>query len=106
MPVRDGNFAEEYEVFMWNFLVKEKSWSVRLINGYVQNDQITSDQCKGCDSSTQLVVANNGNPNLVLYGCGGHKCKHRLIRMNFSSINYLSPVSVAASLEDLENSEA
>jgi hypothetical protein len=70
---------------IWNFLVKEKSWSVRLVDGYVQNCQITSEQCKGCDCVTKLVVANNHDHNLVLYGCDGHKCKHTLIRMKFGS---------------------
>jgi hypothetical protein len=80
---------------IWNFLVKEKSWSVRLVDGYVQNNQITSEQCKGCDCVTKLVVGNNGDNNLVLYGCDGHKCKHTLIRMNFGSLSHAEEIPFA-----------
>ncbi len=66
---------------------KVKSWSVKVVDGYILNDQVRSAQCKGCDSATKLVVGNNDDPNLILYGCGGHKCKHTLIRMDFGSAN-------------------
>ncbi len=65
-------------------MFKEKSWSVRLVHGYVQNNQVRSDRCRGCESSTKLIVANNGEPDSQLYGCYGHKCKHILIRIKFS----------------------
>jgi hypothetical protein len=67
--------------------VKVKSWSVKVVDGYILNDQVRSAQCKGCDSAAKLVVGNNDDPNLILYGCGGHKCKHTLIRMDFGSEN-------------------
>ena len=79
--------------------VKEKSWSVRLVNGYVANNQIRSENCKGCESITKLVVGNNGNNDLVLYGCGGHKCKHTLIRMKFGSRNSQSMLAIASPAE-------
>ena len=60
---------------------REKSWSVRLINGYVLDSKVRADQCRDCDSNTKLVVGNNSNPDLLLYGCNGHKCKHILIRL-------------------------
>ena len=66
---------------------KVKSWSVKVVDGYILNNQVRSAQCKGCDSATKLVVGNNDDPNLILYGCGGHKCKHTLIRMDFGAAN-------------------
>jgi hypothetical protein len=62
---------------------KEKSWGVKLVGGFVSNNQVRSLRCKGCDSTSKLVVGSNHNPNLALWGCSGHKCKHVLIRMNF-----------------------
>ncbi len=64
--------------------VKEKSWSVRLVDGYVLNGQVRADQCAGCEATTKLVAGNNGDPDLVLFGCNGHKCKHTLIRVDLS----------------------
>jgi hypothetical protein len=69
-------------------LAKEKSWSVRLSGGYLVNGVVKADLCKGCDASTTIVARNKGNPNLLLFGCSGSKCKHRLIRINFPSENY------------------
>jgi len=79
--------------------VKVKSWSVKVVDGYILNDQVRSAQCKGCDSATKLVVGNNDDPNLILYGCGDHKCKHTLIRMNFSSENTWSATSAKVAIE-------
>jgi hypothetical protein len=62
-------------------LVKEKSWSVKLVNGYILNSQVKADHCKGCESTARLVAGNNDNPDLLLYGCYGHRCKHVLIRV-------------------------
>ena len=79
--------------------VKVKSWSVKVVDGYILNDQVRSAQCRGCDSATKLVVGNNDDPNLILYGCGGHKCKHTLIRMNFGSENSWATASAKASID-------
>ena len=68
-------------------MYKEKSWSVKLVEGYVLNNLVRSNHCKGCDSTARLVVNNNGNPDLLLYGCNGHKCKHILIRMKFPEVD-------------------
>src|SRR5512147_1607967 len=65
-------------------LVKEKSWSVRLAGGYLLNGVVRADLCKDCEASTTIVARNNSNPNLLLFGCNGTKCKHRLIRFNFT----------------------
>ncbi len=68
-------------------IFKEKSWSVKLVEGYVLNNLVRSDHCKGCASNTNLVVNNTGTPDLLLYGCNGHKCKHILIRMKFPAVD-------------------
>jgi hypothetical protein len=62
-------------------LIKEKSWSVKLENGYVLGSQVKANRCKGCESTAKLVAGNNDNPDLLLYGCHGHRCKHVLIRV-------------------------
>lgn len=62
---------------------KEKSWSVLLVKGYVRNDQVRAERCENCKSTTEVLTANYGNPNLLLYGCKDSKCKHRLLRLNF-----------------------
>ena len=66
---------------------REKSWAVRLVNGYILDSQVKADQCRDCDSNTKLVVSNNNDPDLLLYGCNGHKCKHILIRIKFPEEN-------------------
>lgn len=66
-------------------IFKEKSWSVRLVDGYVLGDQVRGMQCDSCDGISKLVANNYGNPNMVLFGCNGRKCKHRLIRLCFYS---------------------
>ena len=63
---------------------KEKSWSVLLMRGYVFDDQVRAPQCANCKSTTQALTVNFGNPNLYLYGCRNSKCKHRLLRFDFS----------------------
>ncbi len=67
--------------------VKDKSWSVRLVDGYILGNQVRGKNCGNCESISKLVANNFGNPNMVLYGCNGHKCKHKLIRLNFYSGN-------------------
>ena len=64
-----------------------KSWSVNLVEGYVLNNLVRSDHCKGCESTTHLIVNNNGNPDIQLYGCNAQKCKHVLIRMKFPAVD-------------------
>jgi hypothetical protein len=65
--------------------IKEKSWSVRLIEGYVLNDQVRAQRCENCRCTTEILVANYGNPNLLLYGCKESKCKHRMLRLDFEA---------------------
>lgn len=65
--------------------VKDKSWSVRLIDGYILGNHVKGKSCGTCESVSKLVANNFANPNMVLYGCDGHKCKHTLIRVNFHS---------------------
>jgi hypothetical protein len=67
--------------------VKEKSWSVRLTGGYVLNGQVRANHCVGCEATTKLIAGNNSDPDLVLYGCNGHKCRHKLIRVNLNPEN-------------------
>jgi len=63
--------------------VREKSWSVKLLRGYVLKNQVRSDRCVNCNSVPKLVAGNNGKKDLLLYGCGGQKCRHIMIRVNF-----------------------
>ena len=67
------------------YQVKEKSWSVLLIKGYVSNDQVRGTRCENCRSTTEVLTANHNNPNLLLYGCRDTKCKHRMLRLDFDS---------------------
>ena len=90
---------------MFNF-AKEKSWSVKLLSGFISNNQVRSDKCKGCASSTQLIVGNNDDPNLALWGCNGHKCKHILIRMKFEPQNFAEIVAFSQPVTDIEISSA
>lgn len=66
---------------------KEKSWSVRLVDGYILGNQVKGTHCDNCEGMSKLVANNFSNPNMVLFGCNGHKCKHRLIRLYFCSEN-------------------
>ncbi len=61
---------------------REKSWSVRLTNGYVLDGQVKSARCRGCERKPKLLIGNDNNPDLVLFGCEGSRCRHTLIRMN------------------------
>lgn len=63
---------------------KEKSWSVKLVEGSVLGDQVRAEQCKGCDRTPQLVIGNNDESNMLLYGCVSQKCRHSLIRVDLS----------------------
>ncbi len=65
--------------------LREKSWSVLLVKGYVMNDQVRAPRCENCKSTTEALTANHNNPNLLLYGCKDTKCKHRLVRLDFDS---------------------
>jgi len=65
------------------YSIKEKSWSVLLIKGYVCNDQVRAKRCENCKSTTEALTTNHHNPNLLLYGCRDSKCKHRLLRLDF-----------------------
>lgn len=65
-------------------LFKEKSWVVRLVDGYVLNDRVRASRCRDCLFTPQLVLGNNGDTNLMLYGCNISECKHVLIRVNLS----------------------
>ncbi|HKM59248.1 MAG TPA: hypothetical protein VJY36_00085 [Candidatus Bathyarchaeia archaeon] len=64
---------------------KEKPWSVLLLQGYVLDDQVRAPQCTNCKSNAHPLTVNYGNPNLCLYGCQDTKCKHRLLRFDFSA---------------------
>jgi hypothetical protein len=87
--------------------LKEKSWSVKLQKGYLLNGQIRAEQCKGCESTTRLIVGNNGDPNLLLYGCQGRKCTHTLIRMKFinEDPNPMIMIEPIERLQELSQSE-
>ncbi|MCL5876761.1 MAG: hypothetical protein M1540_03005 [Candidatus Bathyarchaeota archaeon] len=65
--------------------VKEKSWSVFLVNGYMANDQVRALRCENCKATTEVLVANHHNPNLLLYGCKASKCRHRLLRLDLTN---------------------
>ena len=63
--------------------IKEKSWSVLLVKGYILNDQVRAERCENCKSTSEVLTTNYNNPNLLLYGCKDSKCKHRLLRLDF-----------------------
>ncbi len=67
------------------YSLKEKSWSVLLIKGFVCNDQVRAARCENCKSTTEVLTANHHNPNLLLCGCKESKCKHRMLRLDFDS---------------------
>jgi|GEM_PF-1928248 len=71
--------------FVMYYNIKEKSWSVLLIKGYVMNNQVRAERCENCRSTTEVLTANQGNPNLLLYGCKDSKCKHRMLRLDFDA---------------------
>ena len=81
---RHANITKILEVgFNMLIPVKEKSWKVLLMKGYVSNDQVKAEQCENCKSISQALTTNFSNPNLFLYGCKDSKCRHRLLRLNF-----------------------
>lgn len=65
-------------------LAKEKSWSVKLVDGYVLGSQVRAERCRGCQATAKLVAGNDSDKNLVLFGCNSQKCRHMLIRMNLA----------------------
>ncbi|MGA3111846.1 MAG: hypothetical protein ABSE15_07425 [Candidatus Bathyarchaeia archaeon] len=65
--------------------LREKPWSVLLLQGCVLNDQVRAPQCANCKSNAHPLTVNYGNPNLYLYGCQDTKCKHRLLRFDFNA---------------------
>jgi hypothetical protein len=73
------------KAFLMFISIKEKSWSVLLIKGYVLNDQVRAERCENCKSTTEVLIKNFNNPNLLLYGCRDNKCKHRLLRLDFNA---------------------
>jgi hypothetical protein len=85
---------------------RDKSWTVRLVNGYVLDNRVRSEHCRDCDSIAKLVVSNNSNPDLLLYGCNGHKCKHNLIRIKFPEADQtpitFPPLTVKSSEANLQ----
>ena len=62
-------------------LVKEKPWSVRIVQGQLLNGKVRATQCLECKHSSELVTVGCGNSNSILYGCAGNKCKHVLIHV-------------------------
>lgn len=56
-----------------------------MVKGYVFNDQVRADRCENCKSTTEVLIKNYNNPNLLLYGCRDSKCKHRLLRLDFNA---------------------
>ncbi len=66
-------------------LVREKSWSVKLVTGRVLHNQVRAVHCAQCQNTCDLMVENRSNPSLALFGCSASKCQHKLIRMDFSS---------------------
>ena len=61
---------------------KEKSWSVKVIDGYSSDDigSIKTSRCGDCMSKPVLIAVNPSNPRLVLLGCQDCKCLHKVIR--------------------------
>jgi len=66
-------------------LVKEKSWSVRIVKGQLLDGKVRAKQCSQCKRSCNLVVIGSGHSNSILYGCTEGKCKHVLIHVETSS---------------------
>jgi hypothetical protein len=64
-------------------LFREKSWSVKLVEGFILKKQVRAEHCTNCEGTCDLIERHRGNPNLVLFGCEHSKCQHRLIRLQF-----------------------
>ena len=71
--------------------VKEKYWEVKLVNGFIEDSHVRSTKCENCNSKSEVVVRNNADPDLALFGCNNRKCKHALIRMKINSEAESSP---------------
>ena len=67
------------------YLTQKKTISVKLFDGFHINNRVRTSLCKDCDSNARLIAGNLANPNLVLFGCDGQKCRQRLIRLNLNS---------------------
>lgn len=65
--------------------IKEKSWSVRIVEGELLDGKVRAKQCSQCKHSCDLVALGCGNSNSTLYGCADSKCKHVLIHVESSS---------------------
>jgi hypothetical protein len=66
-------------------LIKEKSWSVRIVEGQLLDGKVRATQCSECKRSCELVTVGCGNSNSMLYGCTENKCRHVLIHFKFGS---------------------
>jgi hypothetical protein len=66
-------------------LLKEKSWSIKLVPGFIFQEQERGGHCSDCTGTASIVAYNLGNPNMVLFGCNGSKCQHKLIKLSFGS---------------------
>jgi len=60
---------------------------VRLVNGYILNNEVRAQLCGTCKCETKILVGNYSNPNLLLYGCKDTKCKHHLLRIDLAEEN-------------------
>jgi hypothetical protein len=76
---------DRYSELIDSRLIKEKSWSVRIVEGQLLDGKIRAKQCSQCKHSCDLVTIGRGNPNSILYGCTGSKCRHVLIHVKSSS---------------------
>lgn len=56
-----------------------------LVKGYIYNNQVRAERCENCKSTSEVLITNFGNPNLLLYGCKDSKCKHRMMRLDFNT---------------------
>jgi hypothetical protein len=65
--------------------IKEKSWSVRIVEGQLLDGKVRAKQCSQCKHSGDLVAIGCGNSNSILYGCPENKCRHVLIHVKFGS---------------------
>jgi hypothetical protein len=66
-------------------VIKEKSWSVRIVEGQLLEGKIRAKQYSQCKHSYDLVAIGCGKSNSILYGCVESKCKHVLIHVEASS---------------------
>ena len=65
--------------------IKEKTWSVRIVEGQLLEGKVRAKQCSQCKHSCDLVAIGCGNSNSILYGCAKSKCRHVLIHVEASS---------------------